>query len=710
MTTHHVPVRSARDRLIDLLGIGDAYPLTDLNVVADQLKVPFGGTARIPIEHAQEGVTYELCDPKGQPLGNAFRADGHDATLVIDTPRVMENVTYRIRATKRSSGPAWPPQAPRFLDEPAPVEVGLDTGLVIEIVDVWMPGVAVPAQAPLLDPANAHPRPSDPRIVPFGASVDVRINNSQEGVQYSLILDGEEVKDPVRTGDLAAILLRTRPMHEDAVIQVRATKTFLAAENRGAETKPLDAALHLKVKANPAVAVSVDASPIVGYREDATIRIAGTQRSAEYRAYGRAIVDRDFVHGATTDGNIVIVPVAGKPVVQVRMPTPSDVWRTPDGYTALGGGSAPGTGEDLTFTVKTLADDTTIILQATKNHQVDASNRASTSIPSAIRVDQVAVVLVRPDPARILTLRVPMIGATTGGTMQVSDGQPGVFYYFRPAPAGAEFPLPAYFHKRDDQDTSRNKGVGQLGLEIDFAVARGPDAPARGPTDPASLFPRSPLLSITAVAADSSLASRAVKAQTGVEVQMARAAEVMAVPDIRAEQAVVDYGAAATILIPASKPEDQYQVMLAGANVTSALTGNAADLVTITGRLVEDATFEVVVTRPAGQGMRVERVAPVPVRVRPNTALPVAAKSQTVSKGSSTEVVVDGTQEGVNYQLMAEQATLGSAVPGNGASIALPTGPISVDTTFTVAAVRADDARISVALTARATVTLEAGQ
>ena len=102
MSTHDVPVRSARDRLIDLLGIGDTYPLTDLNVVADQLKVPFGGSAKIPIESAQVNVTYELCDPKGQPLGSAFKGDGADATLVIETPRVSEE---RVRWP---SYPRWP--------------------------------------------------------------------------------------------------------------------------------------------------------------------------------------------------------------------------------------------------------------------------------------------------------------------------------------------------------------------------------------------------------------------------------------------------------------------------------------------------------------------------------------------------------------------------------------------------------------------------
>src|SRR5882762_10159417 len=93
------PVRSARDRLIDLLGIGDSYPLTDLAVAADQLKVAFGTTAKIRIEDAQVNVSYQLYDPKGKPLGSAREGDG--STLMIETPKVAEDVTYRIRATKK---------------------------------------------------------------------------------------------------------------------------------------------------------------------------------------------------------------------------------------------------------------------------------------------------------------------------------------------------------------------------------------------------------------------------------------------------------------------------------------------------------------------------------------------------------------------------------------------------------------------------------
>ena len=59
-----------------LLGIGDTYPLTDLNVVADQLKVPYGGTAKIPIEDAQE--VHRQGNPGRQVQGRRPRCDPGD--------------------------------------------------------------------------------------------------------------------------------------------------------------------------------------------------------------------------------------------------------------------------------------------------------------------------------------------------------------------------------------------------------------------------------------------------------------------------------------------------------------------------------------------------------------------------------------------------------------------------------------------------------
>ena len=106
-----------------------------------------------------------------------------------------------------------------------------------------------------------------------------------------------------------------------------------------------------------------------------------------------------------------------------------------------------------------------------------------------------------------------------------------------------------------------------------------------------------------------------------------------------------------------------------------------------------------------------DRTGSAGVRVSPMVTLPVAPRAESVAKDGATEIVVEQTQAGVNYQLMVDNTTttVGPAVPGNGASIALPTGAMSVATSFMVVASRADDAGIVSTLTARATVTIAPG-
>ena len=625
--SHNIPTRSARDRIIDLLEIGDTYPLTDLNVVADQLTVVYGGTAKIPIENAQVGVTYRLCDPTGTPLGEAFQADGQGAVLVIESPKVEDDVTYRLRATKKTSGSVLAPQESVFLDERAPVKVGIDTKLQIRFKEE--------RTLSLLDRANANPLPSDPRLVAFGTSLEVQVEGTQEGVEYSLLLDGLDQKDSV-IGDLGNVVLSTGPVFDDILIQVRATKKFSSGENNKAETTPLDAKLYLKVMADPGLAISVTPSSIIDYRQDATIMIANSQAGVKYQVYLRAIPDHYYVHEVGSDKNVISgkdviadddviadedaiaddgtikVPVSQRPDVQIRKPKRSKVWRTPKDFIPLVDESTTGDGNDLKIFVGGLMEDTFFIVQAVKEHQVDPEGVRT--IPSSICLGQVAAILVRPDPTRVLRLRLPVVGAQTGNSLQVSGGQPGVFYYFKSASNDVEFPLPAYFHKQDWRDETQNKGVGQLGIEIDFVVTDDPDT---GFIEPAKTFPPLPKIEITSVATDSKLLVRMVKAQTAVDAAMARDALIAAVPAIRAVEDVIDYRSSARILIPASNPQDEYRLMIKGTLVKPAVTGDNADLIVETDPLTVDSVFEVVVIRLAEQGLPVERFVEVSVRVRP---------------------------------------------------------------------------------------------
>ncbi|MGB1015766.1 MAG: hypothetical protein ACPG4T_16635, partial [Nannocystaceae bacterium] len=53
-----------RDRLIDLLGLGETYPLFDVGVT-EELKVPFNTNARLVVNPSQEAVHYQLRDNMG---------------------------------------------------------------------------------------------------------------------------------------------------------------------------------------------------------------------------------------------------------------------------------------------------------------------------------------------------------------------------------------------------------------------------------------------------------------------------------------------------------------------------------------------------------------------------------------------------------------------------------------------------------------------
>ena len=50
----HIYARAARDRLIDLLGLGETYPLRDLKVDEVQLTVSFDEPSAFKVEPAQE--------------------------------------------------------------------------------------------------------------------------------------------------------------------------------------------------------------------------------------------------------------------------------------------------------------------------------------------------------------------------------------------------------------------------------------------------------------------------------------------------------------------------------------------------------------------------------------------------------------------------------------------------------------------------------
>jgi hypothetical protein len=592
--------------------------------------------------------------------------------------------TYIIKNQGNSLAIYRSPDKEAYLHKTATVKVGLNSDL-----RAWIPDV------PYLDPTLESPSDIAPRIINYGRSVNVEIENSQEGVDYKLVYfrvaqndEGlEEVDLSVEDvrGDLHNIIITTQPVYEDTDIRIRATKTFDPSEERDSQTvllgalfcsigiehetdldggtiseallkvfvdqnfplqnpsvegqSPLwlisnsdqtsftvrkkedhlniyrDTVLPLKVRANPALPVSVDPTPIIDYNNVATIKIAETQRSTNYQLYIRPIPDREFVHKVIPDIEVIKVSVEGEPDVQVRKPAEGGLSIIPEGYIEWGD-AQQGTGSDLELKGGSLTDDSLVIVRAQKYHQASSDPQTAQRMSSAVRLEQAAVILVRPDPAPPLRVRVLMEGTETSGDIQVFDGQPGIFYYFRQIPEDKEFEWPAYFHKRDDRDKSLNKGLDQLKLGIDFVVAADPPSgEVSVSANLAEIPPEPPHLQTAPLPTGTILRIRAVKAQTRVASPLEHSANIPSCPEVIPEKAVVDHGKKARIQIKISRTEESYQLLLDGNQLAEPVKGTGGDLFLETGELKEDITFELLI-KEFDKPIIVERVLKIAVMVR----------------------------------------------------------------------------------------------
>ena len=696
MTITHIQLRDARDRLLDLLGIGQTYPLQDLAVHDEQLTVTFNTTAKIPIDNSQQGVLYQLYDhdtpvqraPDGSKgPGEPIVVAGNGTTIQIETYKIEDDTTFQIYARKAISGRA------AYLHQTATVKVGLDLALA-----AWI------QNAVHLDPTLTDPTDTAPRLIDYGATVDVQIAHSQEGVDYRLVYlqNGKEITLSVADvrGDLHDLVLHSQPINEDLDIRIRAIKTFDPSEHRATQTDLLKVVLPLKVRANPALPVTVKSGLITDFKQTPTLTIANTQMSAKYKLFIRTLPDRDFIHGAVTDSAVLKVPVENTPDVQIRAPLLGAVWTTPDGYTALGDFQA-GNGSDLPFTLPPLTDDSLVIVQAQKDHQADQV------ISSAVPLTQVTPILVRPDPAPPLRIRVVLTDKATDGKIQLFAGQPGVFYHLRTDLKGSDLGLPAYFHKRDDQDPSLNKGLGQLTTEVDFVIARSLPPNNDTPVDLAATAPLPPILTTGPLPVGTSLHVLAVKAQTGVATPLAQTIDIGALPPISVQDAVVDYNSATKLLVSASQNGDKYQPLLNGDPVKRALNGNGSDLSFNTDPLTDDTEYDLLVTRPNDAGFVIERVVKLPVLVRPNTKLTAGPASDTLVNNTGTAIRLEASQVGVSYQLLVDAKTIGDPILGNGATLELATGPLMATTTFAIQAVKVANPDIRVTLDQQVTVQVQ---
>jgi hypothetical protein len=589
----HIPLRDARDRVIDLLGFGRSYPLRDLPLTR-HLTVAPGTPATITIDMSQRGVTYGLRDRQSGAAitrdGRPVAVEGTGGAIELQAPARDADASYRILAEKHEAPGETRPRRQTWLQGVVNVVLGVDPSLVVNLRGL-----------PLLDRSVDAPRSSDPRIAAHGAVVEVEILASQEGVVYQLIDDADHTRllsqAPV-IGTSGTIVLRSVPLRDDLELRVHGSKTVGDPEHRVLRSAVLTAVLSLRVEADLAVAAELLPAAIVDHTATPTLRLQSSQHDVEYRVWRRRIRDAEFVFTAPPPAPTLDLQPDDGPRIRVQRPA-TLAW---DELQPLGE-ARPGTGGPLELELPT-ADDSLLVVQASKHHRRSAGG--TDTLTSIVQLNPILMLLHRPDPSPGLTLQVTLADAASTGPLLLRGGQPGVFYEL--LLADAAIAAPAYFHQRDDHDPRHNKGIDQLRVEVDLAIARDATGDATGDAPPPPPLLDAPPLPLGAV-----LRVRARKAISGLRCELAGLATIEPPPVVHLEPAP---GGAVTLVIPASRRDERYR-LLRDDTVLAEADGVDGPLELGTGPLVQAALLHLGVTRTSPGAVVVERRLAIVIPVAP---------------------------------------------------------------------------------------------
>jgi hypothetical protein len=627
---HHL--RDRRDRLIDLLGLGETYPLRDLPVAVERLVVPKGTAAGIPILGSQRDCTYALWERETeQPAkrtkdGALVPAEepGNGESILLLSANVSQDIAYRIRSTRQRPAPTdrWV-----YLLDVAEIKTGFNAKLDARVLSGdW------------LDPTIEKPTPADTRVVDYGTKVEVEVQYSQNGVKYRLVSIENGVEEILSesdvAGDFKTILLHTKPLFRNADIRIRVFRTVNVDGQPVVEQTLLDVVLPVVVRPSVDSSVSVEGAHILDHKQTATILIQNTQLDVVYRLYARRLETPDFLRQGAPEATSVEVTGEGQNVFTVQRPEHTSAWELLPGFD-LKSEAVSGNGATLRMTATgTFDDDTLIQVRAEKTISRPGKDPIALNIP----LRQVAVLLVRPNPAPLLRLQVLMAGNTTSGALRMIGGQPGVFYHLSSSAGGADLGRTGFFYERYGTNPDKNLGVGFLVMGRDLVVGRDPwtdlvnpelqgiesmatevDLAISGPpadfdglssAQRATLLPELPIVDTGALPVGTTLHGRAVKARTALSAALTHTATITAGPVITA-QANGPEGLVTAVIVTASQAGVTYSLRVNGVVKGSANGVNGQNLTFPLTEPAAPSSLSVAALRGQAPAIEVEEIARV---------------------------------------------------------------------------------------------------
>lgn len=344
---------------------------------------------------------------------------------------------------------------------------------------------------------------TSPRVADYGQTARILVHGSQEGhAAYSLVRNGNVtlpsknlLSNEAVIGTGKTISIESRPLLEDEVIRVQVERLF-------DDPIWLEAALPVRVRANPALAVSAAGNTSLrAPQATIDVEVKNSQASVFYRAFTHLLKDEDIFFVAQSDKDILAsVPaqagIAPSWTVYVA-PPPDRAWTSAD-YVA-NAAAKQGNGGALVIDGGPMVEDTLVIVQAHKEHGADPPDATD------VQLNQAVLLLKRPGPAAGLTLT-----KTSNTTIALSGGEPGVFYYLLDPVTNKLLGKPGYFHRQ--VDATSNRGIGNMRTGHDFAIARGEVASG---ANRQTTKPLDPVVTVSAIPASNTVKVMAVRGRTG---------------------------------------------------------------------------------------------------------------------------------------------------------------------------------------------------
>ena len=372
----HLKVRSARDRVIDLLGFGRTYPLRDIPLPS-VIHVPSGVNARIPLEYSQPGVTYELRERKsGAAIKGSKPVGGTGEGIELIAPAIDQDIGFRVFAVKEESQPSNRPRRETLLAGIIQVIEGLDASIDAQL------------KLPVLNPVVDNPKPTDARVGDFGVQAELVILESQVGAQYEIIEHTTTPKDAPQVLSKAAVfgtggvlLLQTQALNEDIDLRVRA--------RRGDKTIIFNDILPLRVRPDARVSTQVIQS-----EGQPGLLIESSEARFEYELFVRPILDDEFFLDKNKE-------------VRVRTPEPSAQASLTDLGFVSSGKRGPGTGGSMQLLAGPVTEDVFVAVQLTKRHEVGPLGQGSETLPSQTPLAQPQAVFLPPKSSVVAQVRLP---------------------------------------------------------------------------------------------------------------------------------------------------------------------------------------------------------------------------------------------------------------------------------------------------------------